>query len=112
MDPNYVNAYAPSLAEIAPDVVLPDLHYPALSNEAFAEGRRIGTTSFPTFLLKTDRCSEALPMIYDPDERVRLAVSVLSALGVMHLQAHLSYPFMTLWSAGDMDSTYNLMALR
>ena len=72
MDPNDPQAYAPLLAAHAPCARLPDLHDPALAEAAFAEGRAMGITSFPTFLLeRPDGTRETLPMIYEPDALFR-----------------------------------------
>ena len=66
MDPNDPGAYAPLLAAHAPGVRLPDLHDPVLADAAFAEGRAMGVTAFPTFLLERDGTRETLPTIYEP----------------------------------------------
>ena len=71
MDPNDPDAYAPLLAEHAPGVALPDIHDPALAEAAFAEGRRLGIRSFPTFLVeRSDGGIIELPTHYDPDALV------------------------------------------
>ena len=68
MDPNDRDAYAPLLAEHAPDVTLPDLHDGALGAAAFADGRRLGIAAFPTFLIEHgDGRMETLPTLYDPE---------------------------------------------
>ena len=66
MDPNDPDAYAPLLAKHAPGVALPDLHDPVLAEAAFAHGRAMGISAFPTFLLEQDGHTEALPSLYDP----------------------------------------------
>ena len=71
MDPNDPAAYAPLIAAHAPGVRLPDLHDPALADAAFAEGRAMGITSFPTFLLERGGTLERLPTIYEPGALVR-----------------------------------------
>ncbi|WP_333714903.1 hypothetical protein [Yoonia sp.] len=71
MNPNDPDAYAPLLAAYAPGVKLPDIHDPALADAAFADGRRLGITAFPTLLLQDDsgRLSP-LPMHYAPEALV------------------------------------------
>ena len=72
MDPNDPDAYAPLLAEHAPGPELPDIHDPALAEAAFADGRRLGIRSFPTFLLERDDGTLLeLPTLYDPDALLR-----------------------------------------
>ena len=66
LDPNDPDAYAPLLARHAPGVALPDIHDPELADAAFAQGRALGISSFPTFLLETARGIEAMPTLYDP----------------------------------------------
>ena len=70
MDPNDPEAYLPLLAEHAPGVTLPDIHDPVLAEAAFADGRRMGIASYPSFLLEKDGRIELLPTIYDPDQLV------------------------------------------
>lgn len=71
MDPNDPDAYAPLLAEHAPDVTLPDIHDPALAEAAFADGRAMGIRAFPTFLMEHDDARiEEIPTLYDPDALV------------------------------------------
>ena len=70
MDPNDPEAYLPLLAEHAPGVTLPDIHDPALAEAAFADGRRIGIASFPSFLLEQGGRIEVLPTIYDPEDLI------------------------------------------
>lgn len=72
MDLNDPDAYRPLLERYAPTIQLPDIHDPQHANVAFREGRAMGITSFPTFLLQTDRGIEALPSVYNPDELVGL----------------------------------------
>ncbi len=72
MDPNDPDAYTVLIAEHAPGVVLPDIHDPSLAEAAFAEGRRLGIRSFPTFLLERDDGSIVeLPTLYDPNALLR-----------------------------------------
>lgn len=72
MDPNDPGAYAPLLAEHAPDLSLPDIHDPALQDAAFAEGRAAGLSSFPTLALRrADGRVEILAPEYDPEAAVR-----------------------------------------
>jgi putative protein-disulfide isomerase len=79
MDPNDPDAYAPLLAAHAPGVTLPDIHDPALAENAFAEGRRLGITTFPTLLLESDSGRlTPLPMLYAPD---RLVAAIKEATG-------------------------------
>ncbi|PRY92625.1 putative protein-disulfide isomerase [Hasllibacter halocynthiae] len=66
MDPNDPGAYAPLLDRHAPGVVLPDIHDPGLQDAAFAEGREMGITAFPTFALRDGGRIAVLPTIYDP----------------------------------------------
>jgi putative protein-disulfide isomerase len=66
MDPNDAAAYAPLLDEYAPGVELPDLHDEALPATAFAPGRALGISAFPTFVLERDGTYEQLPSLYDP----------------------------------------------
>lgn len=67
MDPNDPGAYAPILARHAPGIALPDIHDPALQDAAFARGRALGITSFPTFILDRSGVLEVLPTLYDPE---------------------------------------------
>lgn len=67
MDPNDATAYAPLLAKYAPGLVLPDLHDETLQDAAFAEGRSLGITAFPTFALDHGNRIEQLPSLYSPD---------------------------------------------
>lgn len=67
MDPNDPAAYAPLLAEHAPGAVLPDIHDPALQEAAFAEGRALGISNFPTLALcRPGGAVEPLPVEYRP----------------------------------------------
>ena len=67
MDPNDPNAYTALIADHAPGVMLPDIHDVSLAEAAFADGRRLGIRSFPTFLLERDDGSMVeLPTLYDP----------------------------------------------
>ena len=67
MDPNDPAAYAPLLAEHAPGTVLPDLHDPEAQERAFAAGRAVGISSFPTLALRRAGGGiEPLPAEYDP----------------------------------------------
>lgn len=71
MDPNDTAAYAPLLAKHAPGVTLPDLHDPDLADAAFAAGRALGISAFPTFMLEDDNGTmHGVPSIYDPDELI------------------------------------------
>ena len=70
MDPNDPAAYEPLLDEHAPGLALPDIHDPARQDAAFAEGRAMGITSFPTFLLREGKALRVLPTVYDPEALV------------------------------------------
>ena len=77
-DLNDPAAYAPLLERHAPGVVLPDIHDPALAEAAWAEGRALGVSSFPTFALEVGGRREVLPSVYDPARFVALVEAKLS----------------------------------
>ena len=70
-DLNRRETYAPLLARHAPDVALPDLEDPALRDAAWAEGRALGVSSFPTLALRGPSGVEVVPFEYDPEGLVR-----------------------------------------
>lgn len=79
LDPNDPDAYSELLAAFAPDVTLPDIHDPDLAQAAFAEGRRIGLRSFPTFYLEQGNGLQELPTLYDPSALVDYVSSQIPA---------------------------------
>ncbi len=73
MDPNDPAAYAPLLAAHAPGVALPDIHDRAVQDAAFADGRAMGISSFPTLaLLRADGSARVLPSEYRPEAAVTM----------------------------------------
>ncbi len=79
MDLNHRQSYKLLLDRLAPSVLLPDILDPELEQAAFAEGRRLGIQSFPTFMIEKDGAYEELPTLYQPDslvEAVKQRISI------------------------------------
>ena len=71
-DLNRAETYAPLLAGLGLDPALPDLADPALAEAAWAEGRAMGLSSYPTLILDRGDGAEVLPTTYDPDALLRI----------------------------------------
>ena len=71
-DLNRPETYAPLLAGLGLDPALPDLADPALAEAAWAEGRAMGLSSYPTLILRRGDASEVLPTTYEPAALLRL----------------------------------------
>lgn len=71
-DLNDPATYPPLCGRLGLSWPAPDLADPARAEAAWAEGRAMGVSSFPTLALLSPRGAEVLPSTYDPDALLAL----------------------------------------
>lgn len=76
-DLNDPATYPPLCARLRLSWPAPDIHDPALAEAAWAEGRAMGISSFPTLVAVGPKGRRALPSTYDPEALVALVDAAL-----------------------------------